>query len=307
MEITKIKYSIYGNCWKISNGKVEAIITVDLGPRIIYYGFCGKSNMLAELDESASVEHEFGTWHCWGGHRFWHAPESLPRTYMPDDKPVKITQINESTLQACCETEPNTGIQKELTIVLAEDSTQLTVAHTLTNHNMWPIDIAPWAITVVAPGGTTIIPNEPFIPHSENLLPARPMVLWHYTNLADTRWKFGQKYTQLKCDGALDYPQKAGFANKQCWAGYLKDKTMFIKTFDYIEDAPYTDGGCNFETFTKGTFMEVESLAPLYLVETGESESHVENWYLYDGVETTFCDDSLDEAIKPLLEEIGEF
>lgn len=92
------------------------------------------------------------------------------------------------------------GIQKELTIELADDDTQLTITHTLTNHNVWPVELAPWALTIMAQDGTTIIPNEPFIPHSEYLLPARPMVLWHFTNLADPRWKFGQLYTQLKCD-----------------------------------------------------------------------------------------------------------
>ena len=39
--ITKeiIEFKNYGKCVKISNGIIEAVATVDLGPRIVFFGF----------------------------------------------------------------------------------------------------------------------------------------------------------------------------------------------------------------------------------------------------------------------------
>ena len=46
--ITKelINYKDFGNAVKISDGITEVIITVDIGPRIIRYGFVGGENLL---------------------------------------------------------------------------------------------------------------------------------------------------------------------------------------------------------------------------------------------------------------------
>ena len=34
----------YGKSIRISNGKVDIVVLVDVGPRIIRYGFCGQQN-----------------------------------------------------------------------------------------------------------------------------------------------------------------------------------------------------------------------------------------------------------------------
>ena len=38
----------FGKCLEISNGEINAIITIDFGPRIIRYGFVDGENMLYE-------------------------------------------------------------------------------------------------------------------------------------------------------------------------------------------------------------------------------------------------------------------
>ena len=37
----KVAYFNQPNCFKLSNGIVEVIVTTDIGPRIIRYGFAG--------------------------------------------------------------------------------------------------------------------------------------------------------------------------------------------------------------------------------------------------------------------------
>ena len=40
-EIKELEFENYGNCLSVSNGMIEAVVTIDVGPRIIYFGFIG--------------------------------------------------------------------------------------------------------------------------------------------------------------------------------------------------------------------------------------------------------------------------
>lgn len=41
-EIKELEFENYGNCLSVSNGMIEAVVTIDVGPRIIYFGFIGR-------------------------------------------------------------------------------------------------------------------------------------------------------------------------------------------------------------------------------------------------------------------------
>ena len=301
MKIEKVQYSHYGDCYKLTNGTVEVIVTANLGPRVICYRFIDGTNILGELGPDTVVETDLGDWHPWGGHRLWHAPEVKPRSYVPDNDPIEVEQVGNSTVRATPAFETATQIQKEMYINLDREGTGVTITHTLKNKGAWPIELAPWALTIMNAGGRTILPQEPFIPHSERLLGARPLVLWHFTDMSDPRWTFGKKYIQLRTDSNLNFPQKIGAGNKQGWAGYLREDILFVKRFPYIEGTNYPDYGCNFETFTSGDFIEVETLGSLVKLEPGEIATHVEHWHLFNNVDAGSTEDSLDNAIMPLV------
>lgn len=303
MAITNENYSHFGNCYKLANGEVELYVTLALGPRVICYRFEGGENILGEMGPEAVEKTELGEWHPWGGHRLWHAPEGMPRSYSPDNDPLDAEHVDSRTVRVAPKLEPETHIQKEMVISLDDSGTRVTLVHTLTNKGLWPVELAPWALTIMNGGGTTIFPQETFSPHGQSLLPARPMVLWTYTDLSDPRWSFGKKYVQLRTDEKLDFAQKIGVANKQEWAAYLRGDTLFVKRFPYLDGATYPDFGCNFETFTNGGFMEVETLAPMNRLEPGESADHVERWYLFRDVKAEDCEESLEAALTPLLAE----
>jgi len=301
VKIEKVKFSTYGNCYKLTNGTVDVLVTLDLGPRVIFYGFSGGENTFAELGPDAVAKTELGEWHAWGGHRLWHAPEAMPRSYVPDDGPVTSEIIGNSTVRVAPPLEAATHIQKDMMISLDREGTGVTVTHTLRNKGMWPVELAPWALTIVKGGGTTIIPQEPFISHDDKLLPARSITLWNFTDMSDSRWTFGKRFIRLHTDSKIKVPQKIGAANRQGWVGYLRDKTLFVKRFPYIDGATYPDFGCNFETYTDGDFMEVETLAPLTKIGPNETATHVEHWYLFKDVNGGDTEDSLDNAIAPLV------
>lgn len=301
IKIEKVKYSIYGNCYKLSNGTVDLLVTTDLGPRVIYYGFTGEENILAELGPECMVKTELGEWHHWGGHRLWHAPEVLPRSYAPDNDPIEAEMIGKSTIRVAPALETATNIKKEMYISLDREGTGVTITHTLKNKGPWPIELAPWALTIMNGGGVTIFPQEPFLSHDKKLLPVRSMSLWGFTDMSDSRWTFGKKYIQLRTDEKLTDPQKIGVANKQEWAAYLREGTLFVKRFHYVDGANYPDYGCNFETYTEGKFMEVETLGPLTKLDPNDTATHVEHWHLFRGVDAGDDEETLDKAITPLV------
>lgn len=299
----KVTYLNNIGCVRLFNGTVEVIVTVDVGPRIIRYGFPGGENILGELPE-VSIETELGAWKPWGGHRLWTAPEANPRSYVPDNSPVEYRCDNEQTIHLIQRVEQATGIRKEMTVLLDAEGSGLTVEHKLTNRNLWPIEVAPWAITIMNGGGTAILPQEPYRSWEEYLLPARPLVLWHYTDLSDPRWTIGPKFIRLRTDERLKQPQKIGIMNKQGWAGYHRRGLLFLKHAAYEEGARYPDYGCNTEIYTSGSTIEVETLSPLRRLEPDESAAHVERWALLWEVEIGSLETEIEQAIGGFVEQI---
>jgi len=293
-----VPYGGWPNCVKLSNGSIEVIATTDVGPRVIRFGFVGGQNLFKEwagmLGKTGG-----GEWRIYGGHRLWHAPEAKPRTYWPDNDPVEHTWDGKTlTLRPPLETD--CGIQKEMHVTMDPAKAEVTVLHRLTNRNPWDVELAPWALTVMAAGGRAIYPHEPYLPHTEYLLPARPLVLWHYTNMADPRWIWGEKFFQLKQDPAATTPQKVGFLNKQGWAAYCLNGELFLKQFDPVPDAAYPDYGCNTETFTNGDMLEVETLGPLAtLAADGGSVEHTEVWSLHK-IDVGEDEAAIDAKVAPL-------
>ena len=294
----KVSYKGWDNCVKLSNGDVELIITTEVGPRIMRYGFVGGQNMLGEL-ESDLGKTGGDAWRLYGGHRLWHAPEGKPRTYWPDNVPVEHAW-EDKVLSLIAPTETTTGIQKVMRVSMSDDGA-VAIEHTLINQNAWDVEMACWALTVMAKNSRGIYPQEPFIAHTEYLLPARPMVLWHYTNMSDPRWTWGQKYIQLQQDPNVEAPQKIGIRNTQQWAASYLNGELFVKFFPYAEDATYPDFNVNMETFTNADILEIESLGPLTRVASdGGRISHREVWKLTK-TEVGATDDAIEMALAPVV------
>lgn len=296
----QLSYLDLPNCYRLSNGTVELIVTTDVGPRIIRYGFPGAENMLGELP-GVTITTELGDWKPVGGHRLWTAPEAKPRSYAPDNKPVSFSVEGEHAIRLTAPFETQPGIQKELTVALDATGSGVKIHHKITNRNLWGIDAALWGLTIMNGGGEAIFPQEPYRSWGNYLLPARPLVLWHYTDMSDARWTWGKKFIRLRTDADLTEPQKIGLMNKQGWAAYKRGTSLFVKRFSYKEEASYPDYGSNMESYTAGTFMEIETLSPMYHLEPDESAEHTERWYLFSDVNLGADETALDEAINSLI------
>ncbi|GBD97072.1 MAG TPA: hypothetical protein ENG83_09885 [Nitrospirae bacterium] len=151
IRIQKIPYKGWDNCIQITNGIADMIITVDVGPRIIRYGFAGRENEMCEVESTIGLTGG-DEWKIYGGHRLWHSPEASPRTYEPDNFPVQWEQIPNG-IKTIQDTEPGTGIQKEMEITLSPENPEVNILHRLTNSGPWAIELSVWSISAMAPGG----------------------------------------------------------------------------------------------------------------------------------------------------------
>ncbi|HEV7375533.1 MAG TPA: hypothetical protein VGN95_12490 [Pyrinomonadaceae bacterium] len=293
------------NCYLLSDAVAEVIVTTDVGPRVVHYGLVGGLNVLGECAEDV-VSTEWGEFRPYGGHRLWTAPEAKPRSYAPDNGPVAFEAVGEHAIRLVPPAEKRSGVQKELEVAL-DGTGRVTLRHRITNLNSWRVEMGAWALTIMRGGGVVIIPQEPYGPHPQYLLPSRTLTLWPYTDMSDPRLKFGRKLILVKSDESASSPQKIGVANKLGWAAYLSGELLFVKCFDYTEGASYPDSGCNTEVFTAASFIELESLSPLKYLEPGETIEHVEHWQLFEGVKAYEDDESLESTLAPLIEQAMMF
>ena len=280
VRIEKIAYGGWENCLRVSNGLVEIVATTDIGPRLIRYGFIGQPNEFCE------VESDLGStggeeWKMYGGHRLWHSPEENPRTYQPDNSPVKWEEIP-CGLSLRQEVESLTGIRKEIEIALAEDGATVSLLHRLRNQGSCPVELAVWAITVMAPGGREVIPQRR---KGAGLLPDRLISLWPYTRLNDPRVQWGDRYIIIDQNPSADDAFKIGLQNPAGWAAYFNRGHLFLKRYHHQTRAQYPDYGVSYETYTNDFMLEMETLSPLIRIEPGESVEHREEWELYDDVQ----------------------
>jgi len=302
--IETVTYPPYGSCCRLANREVEVLVTTDFGPRIIRYGFLEDENEFAELYQVAESS-DPNTWHIYGGHRLWHAPEAYPRTYSPDNTPV-TWHIQGESLVVTQPPEVSTGIQKELEISLAAEGTHVRVIHRLRNLGVWEVRLAAWALSVMAPGGSAILPLPPRGHHGyDQLLPVGALALWSYTDLSDPRWGFGRNYLLARHDPLRQTEQKIGLHTPLGWAAYARRGHLFIKKFAYDPQAVYPDWGSTVEVFISASMLELETLGPLTTLPPGGEVEHLEDWYLFREVPTPHNDQQVERHILPRLLETG--
>ncbi|MCW3062480.1 MAG: hypothetical protein JWQ02_4301 [Capsulimonas sp.] len=299
----RIDFEGWKNSVRLSNGSTELVITTEVGPRILRYGFVDGPNAFHVIgeDSGGAGSEKFVPY---GGHRFWIAPEANPRCYEPDNGPVETVEMRGDTLYLANPIEKISGFRKEIFVTLAGEGSAVKVVHRLTNHNIWPVTVSAWSLNIVANGGYVVLPQEEFVSHDEYLLPARTQVLWKFTDQADPRWRWGKKYVTLAQSAAEKNPQKVGVYNTLGWAAHITSEQVFVASIDVDPRGPSVlpDWGCNYETYTDGPFQELETLGPLTLVEPGEIVEHVEYWTLAKAHQIADDDASLDAKLTPIVD-----
>jgi hypothetical protein len=283
------KYSSFAG-WdknlKLFNDSVEVIITLEVGPRIISYRSLEGRNVFKLVDEEAGKSNEEG-WRIRGGHRLWVAPEDFDKkdglTYALDNSLVEHAIEDEFTVRVSQVIENPTKVRREMVITLERTGPKVTVEHRITNQSGGSLEIAPWAVSVMAPGGYAVIPQPPSGTHPHDYVPNRTIIAWPFTDLTDERLRIGRRLMWLRHQADRP-PVKFGLRHTEGWAAYVLGDHLFMKSVPFIAGGTYPDLGSNFEAFTNSELLELETLGPLKRISSGETIVHKESWVAFSKI-----------------------
>lgn len=301
----EINYKEFGKCVRLTNGIIELVVTLEVGPRIIRFSRVGGENVFFE-DGKRTINHNdnrkeyedfYGEgvtpWAILGGHRLWAAPEAMPRTYTPDCR--SVYEQTENGIKVIAPLQKATNLKPEVEITIIGDN-EVKVLHSIRNCGAWPTEFSVWAISVCDTGSVEIVPQPK---RFSGYLHNRAITLWHYSNMADERITWGEKYIALKQDKNNFSAFKFGINNEDGYALCFNHKNLFVKKFDMIADGNYPDGGASsYESYTNEHFVELESLGELKTVKPGEASEHIEYWKLFENVDVPRTDSEIDDIVK---------
>jgi hypothetical protein len=253
--------------------------------RIVRFSLRGKPNLFADLGDS-QIQTPFGRFYFRGGHRLWHAPESMPRSYVPDNEGAIVHDIANG-IRIEMPPESWTHIAKIIEIQLNPGRPEVILHHELRNEGAWTVELAPWALTMLRLGGVGIFPQPVENVDDAGFLPNRRLSLWPYTRLDDPRLTLRDDFLLIYASPKLP-PIKLGYFNPQGWLGYWLDGVLFVKRFDARADTQYPDHECNSEIYCNDQFVELESLGPLEQIGPGQTVHHSELWELYESLDVPF-------------------
>ncbi len=279
-----IEYKSYGHCIRLTNGVIELIATVAVGPRIVRYGYVGGENIIndnAELFEPTTdkqFEEYYGkgkAFNNYGGHRLWLSPEYYPEIYYPDNEQVEVEVFDNGIILTPPPQKEN-QVQLRMKITLDPDDTNVEIEHTVRNYGDRIKECALWALTVAAKGGTEIIPMNT---NDTGFLPNNKIMVWPYTDLRTDNIYIGKKYATVRQPetGRL----KLGFELRKGTVYYVLGDDVFVKNYyPHYPTGVYPDGGVSYETYSCDFFTELETLSELKKIARNETISHTERWSL---------------------------
>jgi len=267
---------------------------LDNSARIVRFYPYHRENIFAEMKKEP-VSTPYGDFFFRGGHRLWHAPENMPRTYMPDNDGAIVSDIPNG-VRIEMPPEPWTHIVKVIEISLNPEQPQIILRHELRNEGPWDVEFAPWALTMFKQGGVGIFPQPVGNVDDAGLLANRRLSLWPYTQLNDSRLILRDDFILVQATPSLP-PLKFGYFNPYGWMSYWIDGTLFVKRFDAQESAIYPDNGCNVESYCNHKFIELESLGEFRKVAPGETVFHNELWELYETLDVPFIPQEIQQLI----------
>ncbi len=309
MVTTEFKeYKHYGRCLSIKNEALEALVTADVGPRIISFAPTGGPNLFFNDDEDKIVtkgevfESIFGEgaeFHFYGGHRLWLAPQLPLHTNVPDNGPLDVEVLPDGGIFTG-QYSPVSGMRPRMTVRMDETEGKITVTAEYLNASDETRSYAPWQITQFAPGGVGFVPfgkrndAEPFefstarpqfrgprpalSPEAllKPLTPGKVFILFDIGHLKDPRLHLHNRHFVLQQDPEIWRPFKAGMLNPEGFGLYALDGWVVTAQHEVVPGGNYTDGGSSFEVYTGNAFMEIEALGEFKEVAPGESLVHTE-------------------------------
>jgi hypothetical protein len=278
-EIQVVETTFHGHaCLTLEAGGPRVTVSTDVGPRVLAVSLPDGTGegLLASLPDLTIETPGQPPYRMYGGHRLWSSPEEPAVTYLPDDASVVVERtpdgVGFSHLQAA------TGLRRTMRLAPLADT--VVIDHILANDGSRTLEVAPWAITQLTPGGEAWLPRSLVPVDAFGLQANGSLVLWPYTRFGDPRLDLGDPIIRVLAVPGSEGRVKVGLQGRPGWAAYRRGDAVLVKRVGWIEGAPYPDLDASIQCYSCGDFIEVETLGPLANLPAGASTVHRETWTL---------------------------
>jgi hypothetical protein len=284
-------YRGWADTYRLANRALEARVATAIGPRVVDLRPAGGDNLLYLRDREVGGSGE-AAWVFRGGWRLWVAPERRETTYVPDNQLCRAEVVDGRRLRITGPAQPAAGIEKIVEIEPCVDAPCLHLRSRLRNIGDRPVTYAAWSLSVMRPGGRAFAPLD--VGPLDAFDATRMLRLWSYAELADPRYRFGDRLVEVDhrrvapapagSPGRRDDESKIGVDSAQGWAAYLLERTLYLKRFPHVPGATYPDGGATIEIYSSAEFLELENLSPLTVIPPGGELVYPEDWWVFTDV-----------------------
>ena len=262
----------------LEDERIRLGVATSFGPRIVWCSRPGEPNLLAELGDLSLDVGDGRRYRLRGGHRLWVGPELPELTYQPDDEPVRVVRTDH-TVTAVGRAD-DFGIVKTIEVSLEPEGGHVIVDHTVKGTATATLDLAPWAITQLRPGGVGVLPlGLPGGPTS-SLQAAHQVVMWPYTDVGDPALRIG--LTEVTVTTDVRSSTKIGTPLLRGWLACVYDDVVFVKRVGAGGGDRFVDLGATGQVYASGDFMELETLGQIGSVAGNTTIHHREMWELHD-------------------------
>lgn len=260
--IRPISYAGWKNCIQISNTVFEAILTTDVGPRIVRYAETGGPNMLWLNEYTAGQTEETKTWRSYGGHSFDLLIDGQP-FLPPENSPVTYDLTQDSII---FHTIQYGIVSKDISVRMCRRG-GLEIIHKITNTSDKVLNISINGNTLLRNGGTAALPISSDITElSGECCPCL------------TR---GNQTSLFYNDMTTQNEYEIGIPSAAVWTGYFSQGNLFVMTSPAHEDCSRYNSIQFYSDSVKSrlsTFSKETSLDP------GNSIELTEVWNIFSGV-----------------------
>lgn len=261
--VKKINYAGWDDCIYISNGVFEAVVSTQVGPRILRYSRVGGPNLFYLDQYAAGMTEELKVWRLYGGHTFDFRIDGKKILY-PENIPVEV-RLEASSMHFEPMVVGDTGITKQISIRMCRRG-GLEVKETLTNTSDAPISIVAEATTNLMPGGVAALPAN-----------SAKAVRTPKAEADLRRTNFGKELCLVSQDMINGGEFALDFAADERWCGYFNLGCLFIIT------TPQEDTFDNINIGVSGTpeRMAITTYSNPVVLAPGESHTHTEVYNIF--------------------------
>lgn len=283
MELTEMNYENFGRCVRIDNGIIDCIVSIEIGPRILRFGFVGDKNILYNdlkrkyqrpTEETSTVSDKNTTYYLYGGHRL--QIRQSPPFDLPDNSPVVYSVPAEGVTFTAPKLKKR-EVQISYEIIMGKEASDIMIVHSAKNCSKEVMLLGLSPATLLEGGGVAVIPQNQ---QAQTGQPSKTLNLWPDTDVNDQRIFYGNRFLAVRQEPGNEKPLRIGTNNFPGWIAYAGNGFTLVKRFVANPQAAYPDSGSSGETCLAPDFIELSTLSPLYQVNPGETIKHVENLLL---------------------------